>query len=105
MATNASANSVYGGTYELGTTIGHKLFKEDKHYDENGKYSENIIDKKNRWIRDINISIEDSEQLTLSLFSSAPDNTGEDIGSVVIDPLHRKNFIAYLKQVISMLER
>lgn len=51
------------------------------------------------------ISIEDSDLPSLNLFSQAPDDTSEDIESVVIDPSIRKNFIVYLKQVIEILER
>ena len=103
--TNSSSNSSYGGIYEVNTIIGNKSFDEDKNYDIDGVYNTRGVEKSNRWIRDINLSIEDSDKLEISFTSSAPNSTGEEMFSFKIKKEYRKNFIKLLKDTVSMLER
>lgn len=105
MATNSSSNPIYGGTYELSSVLERKLFNGDEHYDDDGIYHKKEVDYKKQWRRDIMMSIEDSDVLSLNLFSQAPDDTSEEIYSVIIDKSNRKDFILYLKEVVQMLER
>lgn len=105
MASGQSSNDIYSGIYELNMMLTSKRFPQDNHYDLDGIYHLNPVEKGNRWIRDINISIEDSDELTLSITSMEPDYNGEDMATVVIKQSNRKQFIQYLKQVVEMLER